>query len=144
LPARFNGRVRSPLSYLWAAPWSAVGLIASPFFRWRRFERGVLVCEGAGWPGRLGWRYRAITFGHVVLSVDALDEATLRHELVHVAQYEKWGPLFVPLYLLASARAALGGGHHYRDNHFEHAAGLPALRGAALPGDQSRRGKKLG
>ncbi len=102
------------------------------------------MCEGAGWPGRLGWRYRAITFGHVVLSVDALDEATLRHELVHVAQYEKWGPLFVPLYLLASARAALGGGHHYRDNHFEHAASLPALRGAALPGGQSRRGKKLG
>jgi hypothetical protein len=71
---------------------------------------------------RLGWRYRAITFGHVVLSVDELDEITMRHELEHVRQYERWGPIYLPAYLAASVRALLRGEHHYRDNTFEIAA----------------------
>ena len=109
---------------IWAAPASAVGLILAPFFRRRRRIRGVLVCEGATWPRKLGWRYRAITFGHVVLCVDAIDESTLRHELVHVGQYERWGPLFMPAYLLASLWCMARGRHHYRDNPFERAARL--------------------
>ena len=111
---------------LWAGMWSLVGLTLAPFFRRRSIVRGVLLCEGAAWPGRLGWRYRAITFGHVVLAVDELDPQTLRHELVHVRQYERWGPLFVPAYLLESARAGARGGHAYRDNSFE----IAARRGA--------------
>lgn len=110
------------LHYLWAAPWSLLGAILSLSFRRRAIVRGVLLAEGAAWPRRLGWRYRAITFGHVVLSVDDLDRGTLDHELAHVAQYERWGPLFVPAYLVASAAAALRGRHHYRDNRFEVAA----------------------
>jgi hypothetical protein len=58
----------------------------------------------------------------VVLAVDALDESTLDHELVHVRQYERWGFLFFPLYLAGSLRALLRGGHAYRDNPFEIAA----------------------
>ena len=107
---------------VWAAVWSVVGLALALFFRRRSISRGVLLCEGAEWPRRLGWRYRAITFGHVVLSVDEIDLDTFRHELVHVAQYERWGPLFVPVYLLASAEAWRKGGHPYRDNSFEIAA----------------------
>lgn len=80
------------------------------------------MCEGASWPRRLGWRYRAITFGHVVLAVDEVDPDTLRHELVHVTQYERWGPLFVPVYLAASVVAWIRGRHPYRDNPFEVAA----------------------
>lgn len=110
------------LRYLWALPWSLVGVIAAPFFRRRYVVRGVVVAEGAAWPRRIGWRYRAITFGHVVLSVEELDLDTLEHELVHVRQYETWGPLFVPAYLLASLRALARGRHHYRDNPFEVAA----------------------
>lgn len=110
------------LRYLWALPWSLLGALISPFFRRRSVVRGVLLAEGAAWPRRFGWRYRAITFGHVVLSVDELDLDTLDHELVHVRQYETWGPLFVPAYLLASARAKLVGRHYYRDNAFEVAA----------------------
>ena len=83
---------------------------------------GVLLCEGATWPRRLGWRYRAITFGHVVLCVDDIDDETLRHEMVHVRQYERWGPLFVPAYLIASLVARSRGRHAYRDNRFEVAA----------------------
>ena len=116
------------LKVVWAAPGSVVGLLLSPLFRRRRIRHGVLLCEGADWPGRLGWPYRAITFGHVVLSVDTLDDPTLRHELVHVRQFERWGPLFIPLYLAASAWALARGKHHYRDNRFELQAKRPAQR----------------
>lgn len=107
---------------LWAGPWSLVGLLLAPFFRRRRRVDGVVVCEGAAWPRRLGWRYRAITFGHVVLSVDDLDDATLAHERVHVGQYERWGPFFVPAYLVAALMSRARGRHQYRDNPFEIAA----------------------
>ncbi|MGH2808090.1 MAG: hypothetical protein ACRDKT_12545 [Actinomycetota bacterium] len=108
---------------LWASPWSLVGLLLSMSFRRRYVSRGVIVAEGASWPRRLGWRYRAITFGHVVLCVDELDPATFDHELVHVRQYERWGPIFIPLYLLESVRALLRRRHPYRDNRFEIEAG---------------------
>lgn len=111
----FLGRWR----YLWAAPASLLGLALSPFFDKRSVTRGVLLVEGARWPGRLRWRYRAITFGHVVLSIDQLDPATLQHELVHVRQYERWGLFLLPAYAVASAWATLTGRHFYRDNRFE-------------------------
>lgn len=115
------------LRYVWASPWSLIGAAAGLTFRSRRIRRGVLLCEGAGWPRRLGWRYRAITFGHVILCVDRIDDATFEHELVHVRQYEMWGPLFVPVYLIASVIARVRGGNAYRDNRFEVAArsGVP-------------------
>ena len=45
-----------------------------------------------------------MTLGHVVLGLDrdAL-EWSRDHERVHVRQCERWGPLFLPAYLLASA-----------------------------------------
>ena len=107
------------LRYLWAAPWSLVGLLLSPFFRRRRVRAGVLVCEGAEWPRRFGWNYAAITFGHVILSVAETTPSLLRHELVHVRQYERWGPFFVPAYLVAAARARVRGGSAHFDNAFE-------------------------
>ena len=111
---------------LWAAPGSLIGASLAPFFDKRYVARGVILCEGARWPRRLRWPYRAITFGHVVLSVDELDDATFHHELVHVRQYEKWGPLYFPAYAIASLIALLKGGHVYRDNAFETAARLSA------------------
>jgi hypothetical protein len=120
---------------LWALPWTILGLLLSAFWPRRRMVGSVLICEGAAWPTRLGWRYRAITFGHVVLVVGDLDEPTLAHELVHVDQFEKWGPLFIPAYLVASGLAAASGGHPYRDNRFEREARDPAV--------QSRVGKSF-
>jgi hypothetical protein len=107
---------------MWALPWTILGLLLSIAWPRRRMHGNVLICEGASWPRALGWRYRAMTLGHVVLVVGDLDEDTLAHELIHVAQYEAWGPFFIPAYLVASALAAAGGGHPYRDNHFERRA----------------------
>lgn len=107
---------------MWAAPWSLVGLVLGVGFTHRLRIRGIFLCWGARWPASLGWRYRAITLGHVVLVVDEPDERLLRHELVHVAQYERWGPLMGPAYVVAALLARARGGHPYRDNRFEVAA----------------------
>lgn len=113
------------LRLLWASPVSLVGLLLAPFFRSRRVTNGVLLCEGASWPRRLGWRYSAITLGHVVLSLGDISDEMMRHELVHVRQYERWGVFLLPAYLIASVAAMSRGGHYYRDNRFEVAARSP-------------------
>ncbi len=120
--ARALGRAAVAARLVWAAPASLLGLLLAPVFETRRLTHGILVCEGSSWPRRLGWRYRAITFGHVVLSVGDLDDRVLRHELVHVRQYERWGILLWPAYAMASLWAKLRGGHAYWDNHFERQA----------------------
>ena len=48
--------------------------------------------------------YAAITFGHVIVSSHELSDALLRHEQRHVAQYERIGLAFLPLYLLLYRR----------------------------------------
>jgi len=111
--------VRPVVKVLWALPGSIVGFLAAPFFRTRRVVGGVMVCEGADWPRRIGFRHRAMTLGHVVLCVDEIDDRVLEHELVHVSQWERWGLAFLPAYLLATLGALLRGRHFYRDNPFE-------------------------
>lgn len=65
----------------------------------------------------------AITFGHTVLARTPGDLVRTRsHELIHVAQYERWGPLFIPAYLGCSAWLWLRGQHPYWDNPFEREA----------------------
>jgi hypothetical protein len=121
------------LCYLWAGPASCLGLLLAALgvAAGGRIARhtGALEAEGR----LLAWGLlhltlleggvSAITFGHVVLgrSRVALD-ATRAHERVHVRQYERWGPLFIPLYLAASLWAAARGGHAYYDNPFEREA----------------------
>ncbi len=64
-----------------------------------------------------------MTLGHVVLARTRDDlESTREHERIHVGQYERWGPLFVPAYFLASGLAWLRGGDSYLDNRFERQA----------------------
>lgn len=61
-----------------------------------------------------------MTLGHVVWGQDAKCLARSRdHEHVHVRQYERWGPLFIPAYLLASLIAWRRGLDPYMDNPFE-------------------------
>jgi hypothetical protein len=118
------------LAYAWAAPASLIGLLlATPLLFGpgrAHWHSGVLeVCGGLpAWllTRRLPFSgpVAAITFGHVVLacSIAALDQ-TRRHERVHVAQYERWGPLFLLAYPLASLWAWSQGKHPYRANAFE-------------------------
>ncbi len=71
----------------------------------------------------------AMTLGHTILgqSPEAL-ESTREHEHIHVRQYERWGPFFIPAYFLASFVAWIKGGDPYRDNIFE----VEAYRDAPL------------
>jgi hypothetical protein len=120
------------LAILWASPWTLFGLLVG--------------CLGLLWGGRIQRRGRvfeffgagaalflrtfplvsgasAVTFGHTVLARDqSALEATREHELVHVRQYERWGPMFVPAYLLCWLVLWLRGRNPYRDNPFEREA----------------------
>jgi hypothetical protein len=64
----------------------------------------------------------APTLGGYVLSREPIPPPIVRHELVHVRQWARLGPLYLPLYGAASLRAMLAGGDRYRDNAFEVAA----------------------
>lgn len=65
----------------------------------------------------------AMTLGHVVLGVNrAALKRSRRHERIHVRQCERWGPLFLPAYLLASLWVLLCGRRPYLDNPFEREA----------------------
>ena len=122
----------SALAYLWAAPCTAIGLAlgltALQFGASVRIHSGVLEFGGGAvgkWVSRLRppFAFSAITFGHVVLGVDHVTLAAVRsHEHVHVRQYERWGPLFIPAYLLSSFAQLLRGRRPYRDNYFEREA----------------------
>lgn len=119
-------RLAAVAGYLWAAPYTAVGLLLVPVALLSgggvRAERGAVEVFG-GLPGRLLRRGSALCLGHVILGRDrtALDHAR-DHEHVHVRQYARWGPLAVPAYLLAGFLAWRRGGHWYWDNPFEREA----------------------
>jgi hypothetical protein len=117
---------RRPLwGYLWALPNSLIGLAGALTTGSRPVRcRGVLLIEGSrlGLARFLAWRgFTAITLGHVIVANQPLDDHLLAHELAHVAQHERWGPLFYPAYLLTSLTG-------YRRNPFERAAERFAVR----------------
>jgi hypothetical protein len=64
----------------------------------------------------------AQTLGRIIVAREPIPEGTIRHELEHVRQWSRLGPLFLPLYGLESFRALLMGGNRYLDNRFELAA----------------------
>lgn len=126
-------RLRRALAYVWASPTTAVGLLLLPLALVTgggvQVVRGVIEVYGGAvavllrWGTLLKGGATAMTLGHVVLGLDrAALERTRAHERVHVRQAERWGPLFVPAYLVASVLVWLRGGHAYRDNPFEREA----------------------
>lgn len=113
----------------WASPWTLFGLLIGfaciPFSGKITFYRGTFGCYGRGVALLLrkvpiGGGARAMTLGHTIL---ACDRATListhPHELVHVRQYERWGPFFVPAYWLCGIWLWWNNGDAYWDNPFE-------------------------
>jgi hypothetical protein len=129
--------------YIWASPNSLIGLLFVPSVLFTRgslqIVDGVLELHGAP----IKWLLRhcvplpggasAITFGHVVLGRDGDSLLLTRaHERVHVRQYERWGPAFIPAYLLASVWALMKGTGGYYGNRFEREAMQSAL-GRSIP-----------
>ena len=114
---------------LWASPYSLLGLVlcAIGWLAGVRMQRvnGVLEATLSSHSGaRPRWCRRlpfsAITLGHVVIAADGLTQESLRaHERVHVQQYERWGPLFVPAYLGIGLVMWVRGLDPYWDNPFE-------------------------
>jgi hypothetical protein len=118
--------------YAWASPNTAIGLVACALALRGgrvRISDGVVEAYGpllssvlARLPPIHGG-VAAITLGHVVLARDAHTLAATRvHERVHVRQYERWGPLFIPAYAWASLWAFARGRHCYVHNVFEEEA----------------------
>lgn len=132
-------------AYAWALPTTAVGLVFLPV--------ALLTGGGAAWVqgaleihgGLVTWLLRhgtllpggaaALTLGHVVLGLSAAAlQRTRAHERVHVRQAERWGPLFIPAYLLASAWMWVRQRDAYFDNPFEREAYDEVERGLGLRG----------
>lgn len=119
-------------AYLWASPNSLVGLSLGVLMLLAgarsQVVRGVLEFSGGAVGAAIAKPamripFRAITFGHVVLGVDAATlDAAREHEQVHVRQYEAWGPFFLPAYVASSVWQLACGRRCYRDNWFERQA----------------------
>jgi hypothetical protein len=124
--------VRELWAIIWALPWTLFGALIGLL---------GLVTGGRGrvngrtlefWGGGTGWFLRyfpiirgasAVTFGHAILGQSAAElDACRKHELVHVRQYERWGPLFVPAYLTYWLALSVRGKSGYWDNPFEREA----------------------
>jgi hypothetical protein len=118
------------LAYIWAFPATGIGLLLVLLGAMKggsvRIVDGVVEAHGGiithllkkGLP-LLGYP-AALTLGHVVIGFDAvcLDKSR-EHERVHVKQYERWGPFFIPAYLIVSLVLHLRGRDAYNDNPFE-------------------------
>ncbi len=118
---------RQLLCWLWASPATVVGLIVGAMGlctggKVRRIGPTLEVWGGAV-TVLLQSRFvhaRGMTLGHVILGVSDSALETIRpHEWVHLRQYERWGPLFLPAYLLSSAVLWLAGRDAYWENPFE-------------------------
>lgn len=133
------------LLILWASPGSLVGLAAGVLglLTGGRVQRVGRTLEFYG--GFVRWvlerwpvRAAAMTLGHVIIGRDRGSlESSREHELVHVRQYERWGPLFIPVYLLSSLYLWLRGRDAYFDNPFEREAYAADARRDALNPDPS-------
>ncbi|MBL9083933.1 MAG: hypothetical protein JNK76_19100 [Planctomycetales bacterium] len=122
-----------PLAYLWASPATLLGLLPAPIVLAQRGQvrvvRGVVEIHGgivtrllSGWMPWIG-HASAMTLGHVIWgnNQQCLDHSR-DHEHVHVRQYERWGPLFLPAYLGASVYLWCRGRDPYLENPFEREA----------------------
>ena len=118
------------LRWLWASPSTAIGVLlgCGGLASGGRVRAVGRTLEFHG--GLVAWLLRrlargasAMTLGHVILGQTADVLSRVRsHELVHVRQYERWGPFFLPAYGLCALWLTLRGRNGYWDNPFEVAA----------------------
>jgi hypothetical protein len=118
-----------PAAMLWALPCSIIGLACAGVLlaaggkaKWSQGALEVTWRQCNAHCGRFAraLRYRGFVAGHIILMVTEEDLARFgAHERVHVAQYERWGPLFLPAYGASSLWQLIRGRRPYWDNHFE-------------------------
>ncbi len=125
-------RLLTILGMIWASPYSLVGLAIGALgvctggharIRGRviEFHGGAVTWFVRNLPG--GGDTLAFTLGHTILGQTSLSlDIARHHELVHVRQYELWGPFMGPAYLLCSFVLWLRGRRPYLDNPFERQA----------------------
>jgi hypothetical protein len=117
------------VGYLWAFPVTLLGLLLALL----AVATGGVIRKRGGvleaWGGAVGSLLRgsplhhggaAMTLGHVVLArdIECLEQSR-PHELAHVRQFERWGPLLLPVYWLVSAWLWCRGYHPYLDHPLE-------------------------
>ncbi|MEM9367063.1 MAG: hypothetical protein AAGD07_13800 [Planctomycetota bacterium] len=120
------------LRVLWASPYTMLGLLIGGIglcFQGHVRIRGRAIefyDGGTKWfVQRLphGQFALAVTLGHTILGqTDASLDISRKHEAVHVAQYERWGPFMLPANFACSVFMVLTGHRFYRDNPFEREA----------------------
>ena len=120
------------IGIIWASPYTLIGL----------FLGGIGLCTGGRarirgrvvefYGGAAKWLVThlthgqftlAFTLGHTILGQsDAALDISRDHEMVHVRQFERWGPFMGPAYLFSSLVLWMAGRQPYRDNPFEREA----------------------
>ncbi len=112
---------------VWASPSTSVGVLVGTITLVSggraQIRQGALEFYGGWLPWimtRLPVRAAAMTLGHIIVgqTPEFLDDCRA-HEQAHVRQAERWGPAFIPAYLLASLWVWTRGRHFYLDNPFE-------------------------
>lgn len=111
------------LGYVWAAPVTACGLVLAGLIRLSGgtvTRRGGVIEASGGVAGRFLRRGAAACLGHVILARDAeCLERSREHEMFHVRQFERGGPLLLPAYWLTAAWLRLRGYDPYLDHPLE-------------------------
>ena len=115
----------------WASPNTLVGLMFVTLAiatRGRvRYRNGAIEAYG----GAVTWFLKkalyieagAMTLGHVSIGQSEFElDRCAGHERIHVAQCQRWGPLFMPMYGLSTFLAWRRGDCPYRGNIFEREA----------------------
>ena len=132
------------LQYLWALPNTLLGLmlglgVIARGGKWDVVD-GVIEFHGRAMADvarvlsarGLSVSPMAMTLGHVVIGTSASClEFSRPHERVHVRQYARWGPFFLPAYLLSSLWNWSRGRNWYHDNAFEREAYAVAGHGSS-------------
>lgn len=134
-------RILKIIFVIWTLPNTLIGLVVGVIglltggrVRW---ANGCLEFYGGvveKW--LIGLNVAGMTLGHAILGQTSDGLHVVRdHEHVHVRQYERWGPLFLPAYLICSAWLWCTGKDCYRLNPFEVEA--YAMHDPAKPADET-------
>ena len=105
------------LGFVWTSPNTLIGLLLGVCtFQRPRVADGAIIFDRAP-RGLTALMLRAsrvaMTVGFVILSARPVTGRLLAHEQHHIRQYEVWGPLFIPVYLVLSI------GYGYRRHPME-------------------------